>query len=223
MVTPAVVIMRDRVSYAKGCVAALTAAGFDVYIVDHASTWPPAVEWLYTCGLPVHHRDNAHPRSLWDWDGLAAIVGNRRYVVTDPDVVPDPHCPADWPAHLDMLLDLHPTAVKAGLGLRIDNLPAQNADAGKVREWEAQWWRAPTGLGAYDAPVDTTLALYQPLTTGPAFSLGPAVRSDYPYVAWHLPWYEITDDPTLEVAYYRDHAISGVSHWLDPDAYTQPA
>lgn len=215
----AIVIFRDRVTYAQQCVAALTAAGLDVHIVDHDSTWPAAVEWLATCGLPVHHRPNGHPRSLWQWDGLARIVGSWRYVVTDPDVVPDPDCPEDWPAKLSGLLDRWPRAVKAGLGLRIDDLPADNPDATKVRDWEAQFWQHPLEPGAFNAAVDTTLAMYQPLSQQPRFELGPAIRTDAPYLARHLTWYETPDTLTDEIRWYRQHATPGTSHWADPDRY----
>jgi len=215
----AIVIFRDRVTYAQQCVVALTAAGLDVHVVDHDSSWPPAVEWLATCGLPVHHRPNDHPRSLWTWDHLPRIVGTWRYVVTDPDVVPDPSCPTDWPVHLNSLLDRWPVAVKAGLGLRIDDLPDDNPDSPKVQDWEAQWWQQPLEVGAFNAAVDTTLAMYPPLNQRPHFALGPAIRTDRPYVARHLTWYETPECITDETVYYRRHATPGVSHWVDPDLY----
>lgn len=215
--TKAIVIFRDRVSYVRQCVAALAAAGLDIHIVDHGSTWPAAVEWLATCGLPVHYRPNAHPRSLWEWDGLPGIVGTGRYVVTDPDVVAD--CPSDWLGLLNALLDRYPDRAKAGLGLRIDDLPEHYADAGKVRAWELKWRANRLEAGAYDAPVDTTLALYRPLVDQPHFALDPALRTPWPYEARHLTWYENTASPTDEAHYYRAHVTPGVSHWADPDLY----
>jgi len=166
----------------------------------------------------VHHLPNAHPHDLWRWDGLRAIVGDGRYVVTDPDVVPD--CGPDWPDRLAELLDRHPARLKAGLGLRIDDLPEHYADAGKVRAWEFQWRQPLLEPGVVDAPVDTTLALYQPLGQFPRFDLAPALRTTSPWVARHLTWYEDTANPTAEQAWYRAHATPGVSHWLDPDGYT---
>jgi hypothetical protein len=216
--TVAVVIFRDRVTYARECVKRLVRDGLDVQIVDHGSTWRPALRWLARTSLPVHRRDNAHPRDLWKWDGLAGIVGSERYIVTDPDVVPDGWT-NDWLWKLHDLLDRHPSHAKAGLALRIDDLPEHYAEAGKVRAWERQWWQTEVEPDVYDAPIDTTLALYRPLSEQPTFDLAPALRLGGPYQATHLTWYEDTANPTDEQLYYRAHAVPGVSHWVDPDRY----
>lgn len=215
--TPALVIFRDRVAYARPCVAALQTAGFDVHIVDHGSTWPPALDWLEECGLPVYRRGTRHPRDLWTWPQLPSLTGDGRYLVTDPDVLPD--APSDWPTRLHLALDRHPDAVKAGLGLRVDDLPARYEHAEQVRRWEAQHWAWPCGDGLYRAAVDTTLALYRPLSEHSGFALGPALRTGSPYLARHLPWYQDSTCPTDETAWYLHNLPVGVSHWADPASY----
>lgn len=213
----AIIITRDRVTYTHRCAEALQQAGLDVHIVDHHSTWPDMRTWLNTSGYPVHHAPNRHPRSLWTW--ISTIVDpDEPYVVTDPDVIPDPACPADWPMRLLHVLDEQPWAVKAGLGLRIDNLPDDlYPHAQRVRDWEAQHWAEPAGDNIYRASIDTTLAIYRPLAQQPHFALGPAVRTGHPYVAQHLPWY----GPPMsgELLHYQEHAIPGVSCWNNPDLY----
>ncbi|HWB34990.1 MAG TPA: hypothetical protein VHA75_03095 [Rugosimonospora sp.] len=215
--TVAVVILRDRATYAQQCVSALHRAGLDIVVFDHGSTWPPALDWLDSCGLPVARSGNAHPRDVWESGRLAPYVGSERFVLTDPDVIaPD----TDWLPRLHDLLDRYPTRVKAGLALRLDDLPGCNRDTVKVRAWEHQWWQTEVEPGVYDALVDTTLALYRPLSELPrTFLLGPALRLADVHSARHLTWYEDTINPGEEITYYRTHVTPGVSHWADPDLY----
>jgi len=229
------VIMRDRVTYAQQCVQALLDAGLDVVIVDHDSRWPEARTWLREEIGPgpewprVWHDFNNHPRDLWRVGGpLDGYLGRRpadeRFVVTDCDTVPDESCPADWPGMLATLLDFNPRAVKAGLGLRTDDLPEHFEHRDRVQRWEARFQRpaAPWVIGDHTfqppavwADVDTTLAMYRGFET---FRLGPAIRTAAPYWARHLPWYEDTANLPEELRFYADRAEHG--HWRRPDGFT---
>jgi len=209
--TPCVVITRDRVSHLRLCIASLErrCAEIEIHIVDHGSTWPPMLDYLDSSPHPVHRVDTRPPHALWNWPRLAAIVGNARYIVTDPDVVID--APDDWLDHLWLELDAG-GIVKAGLGLRLDDLPDVPLSA-DIRAWEAAFWHTRHSPNAWAAPVDTTLALYPPLPTQPAFALGPAARLDAPYLLRHLPWY---DDPDpAETQHYRERMCPGSSHWTN--------
>lgn len=212
--TPCIVITRDRVSYTRLCVASLEpfCDQLEIRLVDHGSTWPPMLDYLDESPYLVHRRGNLPPRALWDWPGLGDLVGDRPYLVTDPDVVLDADCPDDWLNQLTRELNLG-DVVKAGLGLRIDDLPATSM-AADVCRWETAFWheRTPTGV-AFRAPVDTTLALYQPLPRYPTFTLHPGARLDAPYLARHLPWYGDLD--AAEAAHYRKRALPGASHWTN--------
>lgn len=226
--TPAIVIARDRLGCLRRCVAALVAADLDVHVVDHGTTYGPLLDWYLDEAVGagvvgVWFRGTWPPRSLWEWAGLEPIVGAERpYVVTDPDVVPDDDCPADWPGLLLEGLDRWPTAAKVGLGLRIDDLPAEYEHAARVRAWEGKYWSRlygdERGRAWYGASVDTTLAAYPPLGRRPEFALDPSVRTGFPYVARHLPWYRAGEPPADE-AWYDRHLVAGVSHWRDPAAY----
>jgi hypothetical protein len=208
----AFIIFRDRVTYAKMCFGALWSAGFKVHIVDHDSTWPAALTWLMNLeaiGVPVHRRGrNCWPWELWKWDGFRELMWNdsEPYLVTDPDVVPSSDCPGDWVAKLtDVLARNH--AVKAGLGLRLDKIPAHRLE--KIEKWESGFWHDVAEPGVFRANIDTTLALYRPYTEYPVFALGPSLRLDHPYVADHLSWYE-NGDLSPELQYY--HARSNPGH-----------
>lgn len=205
----AFVIFRDRVTYARRCVAALDAAGLDVYVVDHGSTWPGALLWLAQLGgvTVLHRYENAYPWKLWEWGPFRDLMegDTEPYLVTDPDVVPSEDCPADWLPRLAGVL-ARSSAVKVGLGLRLDRLPESCRDL--VSSWEAGFWADEWEEGVFRANVDTTLALYRPYTQYPLFALGPSLRLGYPYVADHLSWYE-DGDLSPELAHYYAHADAG--------------
>jgi hypothetical protein len=230
----AFVITRDRVTYARQCVETLQAIGLDVVIVDHDSRFPPMVEWLADLelyadevsqdGVPwIVWGDNRHPRDLWRPGGPIAqlVPPGERYIVTDCDVVPDSDIrAASWWQLLGDLLDANPRAVKAGLGLRTDDLPEHYAGRAQVQAWEARFQppharpvdrdSSPPGVWA---DIDTTLAMYR----GTRFALGPAIRTTAPYLARHLPWYEDSANPTPEQVFYRKRAEFG--HWRNPDGF----
>lgn len=218
--TPCIVIARDRVSLARRCVASLEERGaglLDIHIVDHGSTWKPMLSWLETTPYQVHLRGDRSPRELWSWDGLVAIVGDGPYLVTDPDVIFDDACPADWLDALSAeLAEPMDDVVKVGMSLRVDDLPGTPmGDA--AREWEAPFWRVRSSSGfAWRAPVDTTLALYRPLRAIYTYAIAPASRLDAPYRIRHLPWYAWWSDGSGESdedEYYRAHARPGATHW----------
>lgn len=224
---PAIIISRDRLVLRR-CVAALVAANLEVHVVDHGTTHGPLLEWLLdeadAAGVSsVSYRGAHPPRALWEWDGLEKLVGTvRPYLVTDPDVVPDDGCPADWVEHLLGGLARWPGLAKAGLALRVDDLPADYEHAARVRRWESRWWARgrsdERGFPWYHASVDTTLAAYPPLGQRREFALDPGLRAGFPYVARHLPWYRV-GPPTPDESWYDRHLPRGVSHWQDPASY----
>jgi len=217
MKTPCIVITRDRISYTRQCLESLVKYSdqLDIHLVDHGSTWEEMLPLLNGGAFQTHRRGNEMPRSLWEWSGLKDIVGDKPYIVTDPDVVLDPMCPADWIERLYEELSLNSGyTVKAGLGLRLDDLPEDGLGP-EVRKWESQFWETRSGpnLRSWVASVDTTLALYRPLYIESTFWLGPATRLDSPYLLRHLPWYGDLDQG--ETDYYRAHALPGSSHWIN--------
>jgi hypothetical protein len=213
----AFIIFRDRVTYAQQCAASLTAAGLEPVPVDCGSTWRPALEWLEemeAAGVLVLRRGGGHPRDLWAWEPFRQACGTSRYIVTDPDVVPSDDCPADWPDVLAEALE-RTGRPKAGLGLRLDRIPDHYQRRDQVLSWEAQFWENPVDGGLFDAIIDTTLALYRPLSEEPSFSVQ-AVRTGPPYVADHLAWYEDLGNLSPELAHYHQNTDPGISYWTVP-------
>lgn len=207
----AFIIFRDRVSYARQCFTSLKAAGLDVHVADHDSTWPAALIWLEELeqqGIPVlRRRENAYPWKLWEWGQFRKSVWSdpEPYLVTDPDVVPANNCPADWPARMRDVL-VRSGCIKVGLSLRLDRLPPERRD--EVLAAESGFWTDEWEPGVFRANVDTTLAMYRPYTEYPLFSLGPSLRLGPPYLADHLGWYE-TEPLSAELRHYYARADAG--------------
>jgi hypothetical protein len=218
---PAFILCRDRLTPLLQLVDRLEQAGFtEIHFVDYDSAWPPLLTYYETTPHSVHRRRcNPGPRELWAWDELPRLVGDRCYLVSDPDVVPDAGCPLDWPEHLRELLRRYPARVKAGLGLRIDDLPDHYEHKQRVVDWEGRWWTSELEPGVWSASIDTTRALCRPLAERQGFAFGPSIRTGPPYVASHLPWYERSGGLSDEERFYRARATAGVSHWLDPLTY----
>jgi hypothetical protein len=213
----AFIIFRDRVTYGRLCFKAMQDAGLEVFIVDHGTTWPEAVEWLVELkksGIQVID-DYGHPRDLWERPWFRAICASEQYVVTDPDVVPSEGCPLDWPQRLSELLRKYPTYHKVGLGLRIDNLPLHYQKRGDAIGWESHFWDTPVEDNVFHADVDTTLAVHLPTMEMGAHSFR-ALRTGFPYVADHLAWHEDLDNLSPEMQYYHEHAERGMCSWTLP-------
>jgi hypothetical protein len=209
---PVFVPVRDRVAPLRRLVAWFEQiGGAELWLLDNQSTYPPLVDYLEAS---PHHVVPLH-RNLWNvapWlSGLVyEVAHDRHFIVSDPDTVPDESCPSDVFDHLVELLDRYPEVVKAGLGLRIDDLPAHYAHRDDVIAWESQFWTDELEPGVLAADVDTTFAMYR---ANSHYSIGPALRTAAPYVVQHLPWYEDSSAPTPEIEFYRLHADPLVSNW----------
>ncbi|MGZ4257846.1 MAG: class I SAM-dependent methyltransferase, partial [Gaiellaceae bacterium] len=81
----------------------------------------------------------------------------------------------------------------------------------QVMIWESQFWERRLAPRVYDAQIDTTFALYRrPAPHG----FDRAVRTGFPYVARHTPWY--LDDHSLpeDEAFYRGRCEGeDVNNW----------
>jgi hypothetical protein len=210
---PIVVICRDRLTPLLELLHWLDDAGYRrVLLVDNGSTYQPLVEFLDTTEAEVVRLDaNFGHIAPWRPEVRARLDPNSPFVVTDCDVVPDASCPPDVVEHLAGLLLRYAGVVKAGLGLRIDDLPESYSLKSDVRTWESLFWETEIAPGVFRAPVDTTFALCRSPADG--HLLDPALRTGPPYVGRHLPWYADTAQPADEDRYYLDHAERAFTHW----------
>lgn len=182
-----------------------------ICLVDNASTYPPLLEYYeQSPHTVVRLRENLGQLAPWTSNAINIHAIGESYVVSDPDVVPDEACPPDAVDHFRRILDGFPEVSKVGFGLRVDDLPRRYRLRRQVQAWESQFWSDAAAPGLYRAPIDTTFALYREHT--PA-TMGPALRTGWPYVARHLPWYANSRKPDAEERYYTAHARSDVTSW----------
>ena len=221
---PVFIVCRDRLAPLQQLVEWLERTGHtNIVLVDNASTYPPLLEFLESC---PHHvvslPENVGHLAVWTKSLQTQFVSKTLpgfYVVSDCDVVPDERCPGDVTKRLYSILREHPNMDKAGLGLKIDDLPDCFQFKREVIDWESQFWETPLEPDVYDAPIDTTFALYRPGTTH--HSIFRSIRTGGLYTARHLPWYQNSANLTVEELYYRQHMSKNIGSWghetLPPD------
>jgi|GEM_PF-811204 len=208
---PIVINSRDQLGSLKQLVDWLVGAGCgNVIILDNASTFPPLLDYLASAPVKVVRlEENLGPHSMWQPGIRARLKIDGPFVFTDPDVVPIAECPRDVVAHLYDVLMSRPSCGTVGLGLKIDDLPEHYQWKQLAVGWEAQFWKKQVGPGLFYGKLDTTFALHGTYSTPPQR----AIRTGYPYLARHLPWYADTKNPSEEAVYYAKHAKGGASHW----------
>ena len=214
MDVPVFIVCRDRVESLAQLVAWLERAGCErIHLVDNASEYPPLLEYLErTSHDVIRLEENQGAFALWR-SVLPDMDIEGRFVCSDPDVVPIDECPLDAIGYFSEILDRYPRYIKAGFGLRIDDLPQHYSMRDEVRVVERYNWERPIAPRLYDAFIDTTFALYRGTE---AFDQVPAVRTGYPYLARHTTWYLDEGDLPEEERFYRDR--STLTPWWSRDA-----
>ncbi len=208
---PIIINNRDRLEPLRQLLTWLKRAGHrNIVIIDNDSSYAPLLAYYPRCPYRVIHLgENVGHLAAWTRGIVEEVAHDQYYVMTDPDIVPVEYCPTDALAHFYSILDRYPERLKVGFGLKIDDLPVRYKFAAEVKAWEGQFWTKPVEPGVYDAPIDTTFALYRPGTSGYVSAL----RTGEPYVARHTPWYSSTRHPDREELYYRAHVRTDVNHW----------
>lgn len=212
---PVFIPVRDRVTPLRLVVDWLERAGHEeIWLIDNASTYEPLLDFLrHSSHHVIHLEHNFGHRSPWLSGAVQRHARGRHFIVTDPDVLPDDDCPLDAAQRFRELLDRYPDLHKAGFGLRIDDLPEHYAHSDEVRSWERRFWTEELEPGVYRADIDTTFALYRPMRR---HLESHAVRTGFPVVARHLPWYLDSSNLSEEDLYYREHADPIISNWDQP-------
>ena len=188
-------------------------------VLDNGSTFPPLLSFYDSRamdGVQLIRAANLGHEAFWrlDLHMLPSIAKAGRYILTDPDVVPDPDCPLDLVRKMHEVADRYAPA-KVGPAIRIDDLPAHYAERDHMRFCESDYWlrKYPAG-DCWNAALDTTFALYSSgWTRWPLADQGGVqhVRLDFPYVVRHIPWYSDSSSLSAEERYYRAHVAPGYS------------
>ena len=209
---PTFIISYNRVGYLRRVIARLEAMGFqNLIVIDNASTYEPLLQYLADSPHAVVRLDRNHGHlALWRSGRFDQIIQRERFILNDSDVMPAEDCPLDVTERLAELLERYPRHTKAGLSLRIDDLPEHYAFKGQVLEWETPFWQNLLDDGNYEAALDTTFALYRPGVHCDEERWWRSIRTAPPYTALHLPWYQDTAVMTDEDRYYQE-AVAGIS------------
>lgn len=208
---PIFINVRDRLEPLEKLLDWLEKAGHtNIVLINIASSYPPLLKFLQACPYRVVNlKRNLGPLALWMMPGLKKIIRQEWFVYTDSDVVPTESCPLDAVAYLYQLLQRFPNYMKAGLGLRLDDIPDRYQSKQKVIAWESGLYGRELAPGVFQADVDTTFALYRPRAPRTC----PAMRTRGQYEARHTPWYIDSANPDEEELYYHAHAWPVSRHW----------
>lgn len=197
----------------KRLISKLEQSGYtNIYIIDNNSSYKPLISYYEQLPYKVFLlKKNWGYLSLWK-SGIYKFFKGQYYVYTDSDVVPANFVPLDYIEYFYSIMMKYKNVEKVGFGLRIDNLPDCYNCKNEVIEWEKQYLKKEISKSLFAAAIDTTFALYRPYVTGPANFYVLHIRTGYPYLAEHLPWYQDSANPTEEDLYYKEH-IQTSTHW----------
>lgn len=207
---PVVLLSRDQLSPLRALVAWLEDTGHErLILLDNASTYPPLLDYLAASPHEVV-RVGANLAQTAPWETGVVTELKLPFVVSDPDLLPDEACPADALEYFQELLLRHRAFDKAGFGLLIDDLPEHYPHREAVRAWEEPFWEREEEPGVFAAHIDTTFAVHRP---GTPYKVTEALRTGYPYVMRHLPWYR---DPLRlddETSWFHAHRRADIGFW----------
>jgi hypothetical protein len=147
-------------------------------------------------------KHNVGYKALWE-SNVFEQFKNQYYVYSDPDILLQKDCPKDFVYQLYVQLNKYSGKEKAGVALKIDDLPDFYVNKQDAIKNESVFWTKQLEKDVYDAMVDTTLALYKPLAFGNAEECS-AIRVGGKLAAQHLTWYLDSSNLSEEELYYKN-------------------
>jgi len=210
---PTFIICRDRLTDLKELVIWLESVGQqEIYLVDNESTYEPLLEYYkQTPHEVIHMGGNTGQTGVWNCGVIDRIASGRRFIVTDPDVVPVEECPKDALEYFSGILDRYPDRSKVGFGLKLNDLPDHYQFKNEVIQFESRYYQfGGPEYGLHFAPIDTTFALYR---EGATQDISYSCRTSWPYEARHMAWYLDSQNITEEEAHYRSRMHTGINSW----------
>jgi hypothetical protein len=204
---PVYVLSFNQPSYLRNMIRQLTGLGVkppEIRVVDNASSFPLALDYLRELeagGFEVIRLErNFGPHEIFAPE--AGIDWPEVFALTDPDLQFHPDMPATF--RQDLLEVAAACGVwKCGCALSLeDSKLFRDFDYHgnlSIAEWEGRFWSSPLsvpslqsklerwGASVYDAPVDTTFAVYVKSRARESFLDG--VRVAGVFACRHLPWY----------------------------------
>jgi hypothetical protein len=200
---PIIINNRNRYTFLKLMVDQLQLFGYkNIFILDNDSSYPPLLEYYKTVNAKVIFLNkNVGYKALWETNVFNDFK-YKYYVYSDPDILLQVDCPKDFVYRLYVELEKYSHKEKAGVALKIDDLPDFYSNKQMVISNEKMFWDKSLSENVYDAIVDTTLALYKPLAFGNAEECS-AIRVGGKLAAKHLTWYLDSSSLSEEELFYK--------------------
>jgi hypothetical protein len=218
---PIYIVAFNRVTYLKQLLEYVEQLSNTVpIIVDNCSTYPPMVDFLeQTDHQVVRLQENIGIRALLQSEIIKRgqeherYYGDQFYVFTDEDLDLS-NCPFDVIDVLREGLRRYSWAQKAGVGLELSDIPDGVLHREEVLKWEASFWWDRLDRRFFNSPVASTFFVTHCETPFCQDKwIFDSLRSDIPYVARHLPWYETWDTLTEENLFYYANLGGVFTHW----------
>ena len=202
---PIIINNFNRLTYPLQLITFLERCGLNnIIILDNNSTYLPLLKFYETCKYKVIRESHNYGHLAFWKSGLYNRYKWNYFVYTDSDVVPADECPTNFIVHFKTMLNRDYGLDKIGFGIKIDDLPDSFSMKKRIVDYEIRYWQNEVMPNIYKAPIDTTFALYKPLSNlkgGQAYTLS-ALRTGFPYLIRHLPWYIDSENLSEEEQYY---------------------
>lgn len=179
----------------------------NITIIDNNSTWKPLLEYYKSLDVNILFvGKNLGCEALWK---LGLHNKYEKFILTDPDIVPDKNCPKDLIRKMIEISNRYNPS-KVGPSIRIDNLPDNYRLKQLMLDSEGKYWTNRIDKECWRADIDTTFALYN--RGWGRFPPVAHIRLDFPYIIEHIPWYDNSNEANEERDYYKNSVIQGMSH-----------
>lgn len=180
------IINYNRLTLLKNTVEWCIIHGLEPIVIDNNSDFPPLLQYYNECDCPVMRmKKNYGHKVIWECNIIKLLNIKGRYIITDPDL-DFTGIPSDFLDVLNHGLDKYHQYNKVGFSLEINDLPSTKYIKDILRGHEIGYWKTPLDDMYFDAPIDTTFAMYR---EGVNEYFHPAIRTNRPYTARHIPWY----------------------------------
>lgn len=217
---PLVLNSFNQYSYLRGLLERFEAAGFrNLMVLDNGSSYPPLLDYLNDLqrsgrALVIYYGQNRGPHWFFQRGLYRQLFDATPFLYSDPDL----ELPSIADDFVTRLLDITHSYrdYKAGCALTLPtaeqmkpDLLFDSAKEGQhsLHDWERRFWEHPLAADVYNAPIDTTLHLFNPAYFPKRGELVAGIRVAGPgFEARHLPWFKDDPCPEHEWAYYRQHA-----------------
>lgn len=223
---PIFIINKDRLGPLKKLVDFLLKRGYEgITIIDNKSTYKPLLDWykrapVYVFNNYTEHTGNTSLNQLAYTHKIPifadAIKSN--YILTDSDILPVEYIPNNF---IEDMVDIcnRYEKHKVGLGLKIDDIPNHFYKKQHVLDIETPFWQHELHgekMPLYEAPIDTTFAVYGKYTEAAHGDKNDCFRTGGDYVARHAGWYYDFDNlPEDEKYYLKNLSIGNGITWSE--------